>query len=280
MNYKNDLYVSLIKFGLKAKVRGNVELFKVVEPSKLLSNELKTSTLKSVCRLTDDIYESDTSFHWFAMSDYFSSVKVVWLVFSNKCLIGFSAINIINGCGEKIIYVDNLNVQRTDEKVFANYSVGSMLVNEIVQENTRYFVFPISYIFRTQNPNIYRLSYKILPRGIYPRITGEKGRNETRSMCINSFMAEKLSPNKVYKEKTSVIKNAYKGQIYSVDSKVVNTQREEIKAFWNKNIDMENGDALLISISPHRWEFIAVNLFYRTNLAVDKLKSISMRSKN
>lgn len=59
--------------------------------------------------------------------------------------------------------------------------------------------------------------------------------------------------------------------------KAIRTNRAEIKAFWDANVDYENGDAVLISVCPSRIELIAAILLYRINVVMHHLKRIFTR---
>ncbi len=279
---ERTLFEQLCKLGLTANHRGQVDFFKVPAPANVFPATLKTELLTVFCTITDDLYDADTSFHWFGKKDgvkkdYFATISHIWLVFKDKKLIGFSAIRLLDGCGERIIYVDNMNIQRVSGKIFSSYSIGSMLVNEILQENWRMSLKPVSVVFRTQNANVYRLGYSILPPGTYPRMTEEKARDEERSIRVNGYMASVLSPGKQFIEQTSVIKQAYSGCIYGADNPAIRTQRSDIKAFWEKHVDFDNGDAVLISVCPSRIEFIAAITLYRVNVLIYQLKRLFSR---
>ncbi|MDV6328540.1 hypothetical protein Q5L94_10730 [Idiomarina sp. Sol25] len=273
----NTLFDRLYELGLSSRERGQISFFKVASPHKIFPSKLQTELLNVFCQITDELYDADTSFHWFGKKDYFNTISDIWLVFKEERLIGFSAIRLVDGCGERIIYVDNMNIKRVSGKVFSHHSIGSILVNEILQANWRSSLKPVSVVFRTQNANVYRLGYSILPPGTYPRMTAEKARDETRSIRVNSFMANTLSPGKTFIEHTSIIKQAYSGCIYGSDNKAIQTKRPDIKAFWDSNVDLNNGDAVLISVCPSRLELIAVIILYRFDVFKNYLRKVFLR---
>lgn len=264
----NSIFSQLQQAGIQSKHRGRFQLVKLVHPHQTLPHELKETLLISFCQITDEIYAADTSFYWLSKPDYYASIHHLWLVFEHDELLGFTATQLHHADNERIIYIDNMNIKQTSKKKFMHYSVGAMLVNEILQGHALACHRLITVVFRTQNANVYCLGYSMLPAGIYPRIDHQQTRNIKRSLKINRLMAAKISPGKYFNADMSVIKNAYPGSIYGHEQKnnMIQSRHKDIMNFWHKNVNIDNGDAVLISICAERHEFLLALCLYRFHI--------------
>src|SRR5262249_23464263 len=152
------------------------------------------------------LYKADTSFHWFKHKDYFSPLSDFWTVYLCEELVAFTGTKLFQGAGEKMVYVDNMNIKPILRRAVGRHTLGSLLLHEIIAAHPPGPLTPMSIVFRTQNPKVYRLAYSILPRGVYPRLDGSPGRDDERSRRVVNFMAKALSPEKPFDEGVSIIR--------------------------------------------------------------------------
>lgn len=244
----------LLEAGCKSVRRGRFDLVHVRRPGRSLDSRMKSKALDEFAAVTDDLYQADTSFHWKGRADYFGPLDHVWLVFLGDELCGFTASRMLLEAGERVLYIDNLNLRPIPHPAVGNITVGRMLVYEILKAHFPIIGRRLSVVFRTQNPSVYRLAFLMLGRSMAPRLKGARPRNEPRSRSVLAAMAKRLSPGKEYKPEVSVIKKAYSGYIYGRPLTQSIKSTSGLATFWRKNIDLEAGDALLIAMCPTHQE--------------------------
>lgn len=230
--------------------RGHYRLARVLDPARRLSQPLQATLLDAFAGVTDEIYRADTSFHWRSRPDYFDGVHGLWLVFNGDMLCGFTAARHFREAGERILYIDNLNLRPSARPVVGDLTLGGMLVYEMLKEAFPIGGRPMSVVFRTQNPNVYRLGFTVLPEGMAPRLRGASPRDPERSRRVLQAMANRLSPGRPYDPVTSVIKGAYAGCLYGRPVGQAVSPRSGLARFWKEHVDVEAGDAVLIAVCP------------------------------
>lgn len=240
----------LQKAGIKAVPRGRFELIHVRRPGKSLDAHLQRIAIDEFAAVTDSLYQVDTSFHWRKSPNYFDALEHLWMVFLNGELCGFTASRTFLKVGERVVYIDNLNLRPIPHPAVGSITIGMMLVYEMLAAHFPVFGRPISVVFRTQNPSVYRLAFLMFGKSMAPRLKGTRPRDESRSRAVLEAMAEQLSPGKEYKPATSVIKNAYSGYIYGRPLTQSIKSTSGLAKFWAENIDLQAGDALLIAMCP------------------------------
>lgn len=241
------LYEVFMRSKGSRKRRGRYELIRLSRPEARLSAADQTEVLRGFARETDALYQADTSFHWLARPDYFKGLDDLWTVYVDRELVGFMGIRVFSGAGERIVYIDNMNIRSIPLMAVGGHTIGSMLVHEMLCAHYPFLRQPMSVVFRTQNPSVYRLAYSILPLSVYPRINGRKPRDEERSIRVARFMADRLSPGKPYDGGISVIRGAYHGHIYGRPHSVGQTIKPALAKFWAENVRLDAGDAVLIA---------------------------------
>lgn len=248
-----SLLETLLAAGARRRRRGRFHLLRLSHPGRHLDEAQQREVLLAFARETDQIYQADTTFHWLSRKDYFSGIRHLWVAFLGTEPVGFTSVRTHSGAGEKIIYIDNLNIRSVPLRVFDEHTIGSMLVYEILLAN-----YPIrrdvSVVFRTQNPSVYRLAYAISPVAVYPRINRRPARNEIRSRRILAHMAERLSPGKLYEPDASIIRSAYGGHIYGRPPNAPQSVKPALARFWQQHVCLEKGDAVLIASCATRVE--------------------------
>lgn len=249
MNFREHL----ARHGHNAVRRGRFELVRVKRPARSLDASLRVRALDEFAAVTDSLYQADTSFHWRKSADYFSGLTNVWLVFFDGELYGFTASRSFVQAGERILYIDNLNLKPIARNAIGDLTVGGMLVYEMLRAHFPIVGRPMSVVFRTQNPNVYRLAFSVLPEGLSPRLKGARPRDERRSKSVLSAMATQLSPGRPYDQTTSVIKGAYSGYLYGRPLSQSMKATSGLARFWAEHVDLAAGDAVLIAVCPtHR----------------------------
>ena len=242
-----SLYDVFRRSGGRRKRRGRYEVIRLSKPGARLSPSDQTEVLRGFARETDALYQADTSFHWLGRPDYFTGMNHLWTVYLDRELVGFMGIRVFKGAGERIVYIDNMNIRSIPMMAVGAHTIGSMLVHEMLCAHYPVLRQPMSVVFRTQNPSVYRLAYSILPLSMHPRINGRKPRDEARSLRVARFMADRLSPGKPYEEGVSVIRGAYHGHIYGRPLSIGQTIKPALAKFWAENVRLEAGDAVLIT---------------------------------
>ncbi|GGA81894.1 hypothetical protein GCM10011521_20310 [Arenimonas soli] len=222
-------------------------------------------------RETDQIYQADTSFHWLSRKDYFKGLNDLWVVFLDDAIVGFTGIRLIDGAGERIVYIDNMNIRSVPLRVFGHHTIGSMLVHEILRTTYPLSRRPMSVVFRTQNPSVYRLANAIHPTGVYPRTQRRSARDPERCKRVLAFMAERLSPGKAWDPEVSVIRGAYAGHLYGRPVSAPASIKPPLARFWQENVDLDAGDAVLIAVCPTNAEVRAIVHAYIKGLTRDAL---------
>lgn len=240
-------YEVFMRSGGRRKHRGRFELIRLNRPESRLSPADQVEVLRAFARETDALYQADTSFHWLGRPDYFKGLNDLWTVYLDRELVGFMGIRVFSGAGERIVYIDNMNIRSIPLMAVGGHTIGSMLVHEMLCAHYPFLRQPMSVVFRTQNPSVYRLAYSILPLSVYPRINGRKPRDQERSLRVAGFMADRLSPGKPYEEGTSIIRGAYHGHIYGRPLSVGQTIKPALAKFWSENVRLDAGDAVLIA---------------------------------
>ncbi|MBB3228870.1 hypothetical protein FHW69_003515 [Luteibacter sp. Sphag1AF] len=250
------------------KRRGRFDVFRVSRPDTRLDAAAQRAVLEGFARETDALYQADTSFHWLGKPDYFKTLNDLWAVFLDRELVGFTGIRIVEGVGERIVYIDNMNIRSIPLMAVGRHTIGSMLVHEMLCAHFPYSGKPMSVVFRTQNPSVYRLAYSILPHSVYPRIDRRKARDEDRSRRVAAFMAGVLSPGKTWESDVSVIRSAYPGHIYGRPFTSAQSIKPVLARFWKDNIRLEAGDALLIcGCLTHREVRLSVAMYLKALFA-------------
>lgn len=266
MNFKEQL----ARHGHNAVRRGRFELVRVKQPAKSLDASLRLRALDEFAAVTDALYQADTSFHWRKSADYFSGLTNVWLVFLEGQLCGFTASRSFVEAGERILYIDNLNLRPIARNAIGDLTVGGMLVYEMLRAYFPIAGRPMSVVFRTQNPNVYRLAFSILPEGLSPRLKGARPRDERRSRSVLSAMATRLSPGRPYDHATSVIKSAYSGYLYGRPLTQSMKATSGLARFWAEHVDLAAGDAVLIAVCPKHREVRRLVYGYVRKLAQER----------
>jgi hypothetical protein len=185
--------------------------------------------------------------------------------------VGFTGTKLFQGAGEKMVYVDNMNIKPIPRWAVGRHTLGSMLVHEVLAAHHPGPLTPMSIVFRTQNPKVYRLAYSILPRGVYPRLDGSPGRDDERSRRVVNFMAKALSPEKPFDEGVSIIRGAYGRCIYGVPSESLLKVGSDLGSFWRSHVSLEEGDAVLVTVCPSFLELAATVGSYHVALWKQKL---------
>lgn len=245
-----EVIEQLAAAGIRFSGRGRYRLARVINPAKRLSKPLQAMLLEAFASVTDELYQADTSFHWRGRPDYFVGVRGLWMVFNGDVLSGFAASRYFVEAGERILYIDNLNLRPSARPVVGQLTIGGMLVFEMLKESFPIIGRPMSVVFRTQNPNVYRLGFTVLPEAMAPRLRGAQPRDPARSRRVLEAMANRLSPGRVYDPITSVIKGAYAGRLYGRPLTQSGSSTSGLVRFWKENVDVEQGDAVLIAVSP------------------------------
>ncbi|QAU23285.1 hypothetical protein EO087_04205 [Dyella sp. M7H15-1] len=245
-----SIYTLAREAGARKVRRGRFELMRLSRPGERLDASMQREMLFAFAKETDLIYQADTSFHWLSRKDYFAGIEDLWLVFLDRELVGFTGIRLFYGADEKIVYIDNMNIRSIPLLVADRHTLGSMLVHEILRANYPRSVPPMSVVFRTQNPSVYRLAQAILPPAVYPRMDPSTVRDEERCRRVLGFMAQTLSPGKVFECDVSVIRRAYGGHIYGRPMSSPISIKPVLANFWKEHVSLENGDAVLIAVCP------------------------------
>ncbi|MGE4072193.1 MAG: hypothetical protein AB7E72_13570 [Lysobacterales bacterium] len=260
-------YQILVGAAGRAKTRGRFEIVRLNRPGRRLDASMQARVIDCFARTTDALYQADTSFHWRSRTDYFGTLDVLWAVFLDRQLVGFTGIRTLHGAGERIVYIDNMNVHPVPHKVFGRHTIGSMLVHEILWATVPLAGPPMSVVFRTQNPSVYRLAYAIHPTAVYPRVMQAQPRDEARSKRVVDFLAATLSPDKVFENDISVIRNAYGGHIYGRPESSPASLKPALAKYWKEHVRLEAGDAVLISVCPTHAEVRGIVWRYLKALA-------------
>ncbi|UPG85813.1 hypothetical protein L2Y94_00170 [Luteibacter aegosomatis] len=242
-----SLYDIFMRAGGRLKRRGRYTLIRLSRPQHRLSAADQIEVLRGFARETDALYQADTSFHWLSRADYFAGMNDLWSVFLDRELVGFMAVRVFRDVGERIVYIDNMNIRSIPLLAVGPHTIGSMLVHEMLCAHYPFLRQPMSVVFRTQNPSVYRLAYSILPLSVYPRINGRKPRDEARSVRVARCMAARLSPGKAYEDVISVIRGAYHGHIYGRPLSLGQGIKPALSRFWTENVRVDAGDAVLIA---------------------------------
>jgi len=232
--------------GLRFLPRGRYQLVSIIQPSLCLSSALQQQLLAEFATVTDALYQADTSFHWRSRPDFFEGVHGVWLIFLDEELVGFTGARFFREGGERILYIDNLNLRPTARPVMGGLTIGALLTLEMVRE-ARPWWRPMSVVFRTQNPNVYRLAFSIQPDSVAPRLRGGQPRDPARSQRVLAATAARISPGRDYNPQTSVIKRAYGGRLYGRPLSKAGRETSGLARFWSENVDVEAGDAVLVA---------------------------------
>ncbi len=246
-----------------------LDFLRISSPGTRFDAETIELITDKLCTFTDELYGTDTSFYW-KKKGLFDHLSDLWICSRNGLIIGVAGVSYYACHDEKIIYVDNINVS-SRTKVLFGQSIGATLVYEIISSNMQKPFQKKSFVFRTQNQHVYRLGYSILPSGIYPRIDDTKPRKKRRHLKIGRFMSEQLSPGKSYETETSVIRKAYGSPIYNSENTSIRSREANVQRFWEESLNVEEGDAVLISVCPTALEVALAGLWYRFLLFTNRI---------
>lgn len=215
--------------------------------------------------ITDDLYKNNTGFYWKNRLNYFDLVSEIWFVLrDNKFIVGWGGCSVYDNYNEKIIYIDTLNIMKQNKRyVFEKYTVGSIIIHEMLSKYRSNFFKKISFAFRSQNPKVYRLGCAILPNKIYPNIYKSK-KFTNRSLKVVTYIANILSPNKFFNNETGVILKAYNGNLYGEKVKhFFEGNDPQLTSFWSVNLNIDNGDALVMAVCPSSFESLVILILYK-----------------
>lgn len=247
----NTILDQLTNCGAQILQRGQYQLVCMPDPFHRLSVSVRSTLITMFTCFADRLIQKDTSEHWNREQEFFFGVHRLLMVFKGDALYGFSATRIFHEANEHIIYVDRMVILPTARPIYGKLTIGAMLICEMIKNLFPITRPPISFVFRTQNPNVYRLGAGFLGVATAPAIDGRKLRDPKRCARVLEAMAKRLSPNKVYDAEKSIIRGAYSHCVYGRPfGRAKSLISCGVTRFWNENMDVMQGDALLIVVSP------------------------------
>ncbi|MFZ5891922.1 MAG: hypothetical protein ACOY0T_12780 [Myxococcota bacterium] len=228
--------------------------------------------------MTDALCRSDTSGYWHGRSRYFDELTELWTAFDDGVLIAFGGLRLLSHEREPIVYVDTLNVRpRSLGSKIGRYSLGTALMHEILFHYSVRFSGPPPFVFRTQNPHVYRLAHAMVPRGIHPAIGCGSSRQPERGTRLAAVVASQLSPNKVFDSDTLVIRGALGRSLYGSDSSAMRPTGLLLARYWKQNVHTTKGDALVVVVMPTKAEVAKLALSYGATVGRDKWQHLKDR---
>lgn len=274
----SSLYELLLAAGAQLVQRGKFEFLRLEEPGSRLVAARHAEILAIFSHETDLLYRADTSHYWQRRRGYLNDLTELWTVHLDGVLVGWTGLVVVETDSGKILYIDTLNVRpRALRYGFGEYSLAAVFIHEIFISYYLRAGAPLPFAFRTQNPHVYRLARAIVPRGVYPRVDGRRGREPERALRVARTLARALSPTKHFHPESSVIRAAYGGCLYGAASPALHTNEGALAAFWSRNINAPQGDAIVIVVLPTALEAAALAFAYRTTVLRQGMKDAALR---
>lgn len=237
--------------------RGRFEFLRLKVPGQRLSDAAQTGLLQQFAEVTNAIYRADTTHYWAARGDYFKTIDDLWTVHLDGAFVGWTGVAWMRGSGRPILYVDTLNMRpRALRSGAGGYTLGEMLVHEFIFMCFARAWMPRPCAFRTQSPVVYRLAQAASRASVFPSVDGNH-RSEKRATRVAAEVAQRLSPDRRFDPRHSVIKGAYGRSLYAAGSSVLKAADPAVAAFWQNHLDHEAGDAMVIVVLPTRLEAAA-----------------------
>lgn len=276
IEHEQNLYCNLKQLGPETKLINYVQLFRFRKPAYTIPGRIQSDLIEAFRQSTDRLYQADTSFHWHKHERYFDTVDTLWVCFSGFRLVGFAAISVFLVDSSRVIYIDNMNLRPMVRTVLSSYTLGSVLIHEMLISEFNFSGKPLLVAARTQSPRIYELAYMILPRSVYPHIVKKKSQLSSREVLLAEAIAAHISPGKDYDVQNSVIRHAYHSRVYGniverPDDAKISVIRKKIGTYWSAKMDLDAGDALLLIVFPTVWQVTISLAIYLWNCWLESL---------
>ncbi|MFA0923525.1 hypothetical protein [Xanthomonas fragariae] len=256
-----SIATALKREGLPFLPRGRYHLVVILQPHRRLPGDLQQHLLKSFATVTDELYQVDTSCYWSSLPDFFDGVHGVWLAFLGEELVGFSVARNFHEGGERVLYIDEMDLRPAARPVMGQITLGALLTLEMGRAAAPWWR-PMSFVFHTQNPNVYRLAFSMQPDSVAPRLRGGQPRDPGRSQRVLTAMAARILPGREYDLQTSVIKRAYPCRLYGRPLSKAGSEASGLARYWAEHVDVDAGDAVLIAqcltaaeYRAHLWKY-------------------------
>ena len=269
----------LLKAGAHLFRRGNVELLRLANPGLHLTPEQQRDLIAVFAAETDAIYKADTSHYWNRRPDYLISLKELLTIHLEGSLIGWAGLSLLSDGKEKVLYVDTMNVRTNVPRSTFQLRPALMLAHEVyVAAAFRCWPPNLPCGFRTQNPRVYQLASALTPNAVHPRVVNNPmARKNPRAARAAKVLAKSLSPSKPFDSECSVIRGAYERCLYGKTSPALRTSNASVSEYWSKHLATEDGDALVITVTPTLAENITVIGRYYMAVLKDKARRILSR---
>jgi hypothetical protein len=271
-----EAYELLRACGARVTRRGKFELLRLEEPGSRVPSARHVDMLEVFAGETNALYRSDTSPYWNRRAGYLNELSELWTVHRRGALIGWAGLSVIESDAGRILYIDTLNIRpRALRFGFGEYSLASVFIHEIFIRYYSRHAAPLPFVFRTQNPHVYRLARSIVPRGVYPRVDKRPGRDPERALAVAQAVARALSPSKRFDSEGSVVQGAYGGCLYGAASPALHTNEAALASFWQRHLDVTRGDAMVIVVLPTLAEAATLGLNYSAAVLRDKAEAVA-----
>ncbi len=266
------LYELLRARGAQHLRRGKFDVLRLVEPGSRVPAAQHESVLQLFASETDALYRADTSHYWGRRRGYLNELTELWTVHHDGVLVGWAGLSVVETDWGPVLYIDTLNIRpRALRFGFGVYSLAAVFIHEIFISYYLRHGAPLPFVFRTQNPHVYRLARAIVPRGVYPRVDGCAGREPERALFIAKALARSLSPTKRFDSQCSVVREAYGGCLYGAASPALHTNETALARYWERHLDVARGDAIVLVVLPTRLEATKLALAYTATVLRHKV---------
>lgn len=200
-------------------------LKKIIKPLNLITDN---KTIDNIVEIARDGFGSEMSKE--DVRTHVLDVDLLYLIFENKKLIGFSSYDFPKVAEEKIIYLNGIVVNQKNQKKGVFKQVNTQVLNEYA--NIDFLVM------RTQNPVVYAATKSIVDK-IYPN--GEEA--PYRIKKIAEITAKDMLKMDDYDSNTFVGRNTYGTSLYN---KI--PEHSEIKKYFDNDLKLNylSGDSVII----------------------------------